>query len=129
GLAGGRVELARRVERAASALEEEVGAFPPRELATGSDITCHGVLLIRFVCRASAGPALHAAPLGRAATVVRNGGDVRDRNDLEAERIQRAHRRLAARSRSLDAHFEVLHAVLLGCAAGGLRRDLRGKGR
>jgi hypothetical protein len=42
-LAGARVELALGVEGAARALEEEVRAFPSRELAAGSDITSHGV--------------------------------------------------------------------------------------
>ena len=40
-LAGLRVELALGVERTPRALEEEVGAFPPRELAFGSGVSSH----------------------------------------------------------------------------------------
>ena len=51
---------------------------------------------------------------------------------FEADRVERAHRGFAARSRALDAHFDVLHAAFLRraaarsaatCAANGV--DLR----
>jgi hypothetical protein len=44
-LAGLVLELALRVERASRALEAEVGAFAARELAGGTDVTCHKILL------------------------------------------------------------------------------------
>src|SRR6185369_2081774 len=66
-----------------------------------------------------------SAPLRRAAAVVRDRRHVGDAADLEADRIQRAHRRLAARAGALDAHFDVLHAAFLRRASGALRGDLR----
>src|SRR5688572_5518193 len=68
---------------------------------------------------------LNAAPLRRTAAVVRYRRHVGDAADLEADRVERAHRRFAARARALDAHFDVLHAAFLGCAAGALGGDLR----
>src|SRR6185369_16670593 len=66
-----------------------------------------------------------SAPLRRAAAVVRDRRHVGDAADLEADRIQRAHRRLAARAGTLDAHFDVFHAAFLRCAPGALGGDLR----
>src|SRR3954454_923558 len=63
------------------------------------------------------------------ASVVRHGRHVGDAADLEAERVQRAHCRLAARAGTLDAHLEVLHAIFLGGATRGLSGDLRSKRR
>src|SRR6185369_6524605 len=56
-------------------------------------------------------PLLNSASLGRSAPVVRHRGDVRDAADLEAKRVERAHRGLASRARTLDAHLEVLDPV------------------
>src|ERR671912_2680330 len=70
-----------------------------------------------------------AAALGRAAAVVRLGGDVRDRADLEADGLDRADRGLTARARALDEDVDLAHAVLLGPAARGLSSLLRGVGR
>src|SRR6187399_2725134 len=70
-----------------------------------------------------------ATPLRRTAAVVRDRRDVDDVGDLVADGVQRTHRRLAARARALDAHFERLQAVLLRRAASLLRRDLRGERR
>src|SRR5690242_11010261 len=72
---------------------------------------------------------LHPAPLRWAATVMRNRRDVGNAADLQTDRVQRAHRRFAARPRALDAHFDVLDAALLRCAPGALGRDLRGERR
>src|SRR5690242_11366161 len=67
--------------------------------------------------------------LRRTAAVVRNRRDVDDVGDLVAERIQGTHRRLAARTRALDAHFQRLDAVIQRHAPSLLRRDLRGERR
>src|SRR5688500_11931204 len=69
-----------------------------------------------------------AAALGRAHAVVRDRGDVPDRGDLEADRLQRAQRRLAARTRSLDLHLERADAMLGGLLARILGGDLGGIG-
>ena len=53
---------------------------------------------------------------------MRNRRDVADRLHLEADRLQRADRRLAAGAGALDAHFERAHAEGLGGVAGGDRR-------
>src|SRR5690349_4079801 len=66
-----------------------------------------------------------AAPLGRAASVVRDGRDVGDGADLEAGGLERADRLLAAGAGSLDVDLDLAHAVLhgaLGGAVGGERR-------
>src|SRR6266576_4451150 len=65
--------------------------------------------------------ALDSAPLGRAAAVVRDGGDVGDGGDLEAGRLQRTDRLLAAGARTLHIDLDLAHAVLhrtLGRAVG-----------
>src|SRR5450830_2135216 len=61
-----------------------------------------------------------AAALRRAATVVRLRRHVLDRADLEAGRLERADRGLAARTRALDEDVDLLHAVLLRTARGSL---------
>src|SRR5580658_11111367 len=67
------------------------------------------------------------APLGRAAAIVRNRGDVLDRADLEAGRLERPDGGLPARTRTLHEHVDLAHAVLHGPAGGGLGRHLRGE--
>src|SRR5436190_3302303 len=65
--------------------------------------------------------ALDSAPLGRAAAVVRDGRDVGDGGDLEAGRLERPDRLLAAGARSLHVDLDLAHAVLhrtLGRAVG-----------
>src|SRR5256885_889400 len=54
---------------------------------------------------------LDAAPLGGAAAVVRDGGDVADERDLEAGGGDGTQRGLAARSRALHHHPDGLEAV------------------
>src|SRR5690625_300731 len=68
-----------------------------------------------------------AAALGRTGAVVRLGGDVLDRADLEAGRGQRTDRGLAARARALHEDVDLLQAVLLSPARGGLGGHLRGE--
>src|SRR6478752_9710115 len=73
--------------------------------------------------------ALDAAPLGRAAAVVRDGGDVGDGADLEAGRLERPDRLLAAGARTLHVDLDLAHAVLhrtLGRAVRRQGRRIRG---
>src|SRR5690348_16475165 len=72
---------------------------------------------------------LDPAPLGRPAAVVRHRRHVRDAADLEADRVERAHRRLASRAGALDADLDVFHSAFLRGAPGALGGHLRGEGR
>src|SRR5262249_9533528 len=74
---------------AAIALQEELHVFSTAQTTNGTDVTSHGS---------------NPAPLGRAAAVVRNRSDVANQRDLEPGGLQRAQRRLAARSRPLHVH-------------------------
>ena len=56
------------------------------------------------------GAALDAATLRRTAAVVRHRRHVGNRGNLDTERIQRADRGFAARTRALDTDFEILDA-------------------
>src|SRR5690242_9748884 len=67
--------------------------------------------------------------LGRAAAVVRRGGDVLDLPDLQAGGLQRADRGLAAGAGTLDEDVDLANAVFLRLAGGVLRRELRGERR
>src|SRR6202008_2073797 len=70
----------------------------------------------------------NAPALARTATIVRDRGHVADRGDGEARGLQRAKRRLTARTGASHFHFQRAHAVflrLLGDVFGG---DLRGIG-
>src|SRR4029079_17897033 len=65
---------------------------------------------------------LDAPPLARPATVVRLRRDVLDGHDLEACRLQRANRGLAARTRALHEDLDLLQAMfhsLTGTEVGG----------
>src|SRR6476469_4227718 len=73
--------------------------------------------------------ALDAAPLGRAATVVRDGGDVGDGADLEAGRLERPDRLLAAGARTLHVDLDLAHAVLHRTLGRAVRREGRRVGR
>src|SRR5437764_8434355 len=108
-------ELALVFQRLDAALQEQVGALATGELALGTNVTRHIVLV----------KPLDPALLRGTAAIVRNGCHVRDAGDLQSAVVERAHRRLASRSRSPDAHFHVLHAVLLGGDTGLLGRHLR----
>src|SRR3984957_8775663 len=61
-----------------------------------------------------------APTLGRAAAIMRNGGDVLNGTDLKTGRLQRPDGGLPAGARSLDEDVDLAHAVLHGTARGGL---------
>lgn len=70
-----------------------------------------------------------AATLGRTAAVVRGGRDVLDGADLETGRLKRTDGRLTTRTRALDEHVDLAHAVLLRATGGRLGGHLRGERR
>src|SRR5262249_30145746 len=69
-------------------------------------------------------PPLHPAPLGRAAAVVGDGGDVADGADLEPDRLQRADGRLAPGAGTPHEDLDRLEAALHRFAGGDLRGRL-----
>src|SRR3954453_21551160 len=75
------------------------------------------------VYRAMVSRCSDAAPLGRAASVVRDGRDVGDRAGLEAGALQGADLLLAAGAGSLDVDLDLAHAVIHGAARGAVRRE------
>src|SRR5262245_37193689 len=81
--------------------------------------------------RASGDPAargvLDAAALARPATVVRHRRDVLDADDLESRGGERPDGGFAPRTRALDVDVDLLEAVLLRAARGGLGGELRGE--
>src|SRR3954451_681134 len=83
---------------------------------------------LRFLGGALAG-ASDSAPLGRAAAVVRNRGDVLDRADLEAGRLQAPDSGLTAGAGTLDEHVDLAHPVLHRLAGRVLGGHLRGERR
>lgn len=58
---------------------------------------------------------------------MRNGRDVGDARDLDAQRVQGADRRFTAGAGALDAHFQRLDAVFQRNAASRFSGDLRGE--
>src|SRR5690349_5006831 len=64
-----------------------------------------------------------AAPLGRAAAVVRDRCDVGDGADLEACGLERADGLLAAGTRALHVDLDLAHAVLHRAASGTIGRE------
>src|SRR5438067_11730226 len=70
---------------------------------------------------------LDPAPLRRTAAVVRLRRDVGNGADLEAGGLQRPDGGLTARTRALDEHVDLLHAVLLRLAGGVPGGQLRGE--
>src|SRR4051812_13484620 len=66
-----------------------------------------------------------ATTLAGAAAVVRDRRHVTDRRDVEADRLQRAQRRFASRTRAAHHDLELLHPVLAGFLARILGGDLR----
>src|SRR3712207_3946835 len=81
-----------------------------------------------MVCSSPLRMGLDAATLGRAAAVVRDGGDVGDGADLEANRAERTDCGFPAGAGSLDEHVDALHTVLHRAATGSLGCHLRGEG-
>src|SRR6187551_3725786 len=69
------------------------------------------------------------APLGRAAAVVRDGGDVGDGAHLEAGGLEGADGLLAAGARSLDVDLDLAHAMLHGPLRGAVGGERGGIGR
>src|SRR6266545_7268666 len=65
------------------------------------------------------------APLGRAAAVVGDRGDVLDAGDLDAGVLDRADGGLTARARALHLHVDLADTVLHGPSGGGLGGHLR----
>src|SRR5437016_8320049 len=74
-------------------------------------------------------PPLHPPPLGRPASIVRNGRDILDEVDFQPGRLERADRGLAPGARSLDVDLDLAHALLHRLARGVLRREARGERR
>src|SRR5690606_2111142 len=72
---------------------------------------------------------LDTTTLRRTAAVVRNGRDVGNARNLDAQRIERAHRRFTAGAGALDAHFEGLDAIFHGNATSRFSGNLRGERR
>src|SRR6185295_4041390 len=103
---------------AARPLEEELGAFPPAEAANGFGVAGHRVLT-----------RLDAAPLGRAAAVVRDGGDVGDRADFESGGLERPDRLLTAGAGALHVDLDLAHAVLHGAPGSAVSRERSSIGR
>src|SRR5215207_1590689 len=104
---------------ALGALEEELGLLAPAEPAVRAGISRQCLLALS-----------DAAPLGGAAAVVGDGGDVLDALDLQAGGLEGADGRLPAGAGALDVHVDLADAVLLGPAGGLLGRELgRERGR
>src|SRR5258705_1141052 len=95
---------------------DEVDAQATRLARGGSCVTSHESLLL-----------LDPAPLGRTAAVVRLRRDIGNRPDLEAGGLQRPDRGIAARTRALHGHADLIHAVLLRLAGGVLGGQLSGE--
>ena len=60
---------------------------------------------------------------------MRNGGDVLDARDADAESVESADGRFAAGAGAHDAHFDVLQTEFLSNLAGVFGGHLSGKGR
>src|SRR5215469_12452492 len=110
-----RPDLDRALGRVAlGALEEELHLLAAAELAVRSRIPSH----FQFLS--------DPAPLGRAAAVVGDRGDVLDGADLQAGCLERADRGFPARAGALHEHVDLAHAVFHGAAGGCLGGHLGG---
>src|SRR5215208_6817951 len=98
---------------ALGALEEELGLLAPAEPAVRAGVSRQFLLALS-----------DAAPLGRAAAIVGDGGDVLDALDLQAGGLEGADGRLPAGAGTLDEHVDLADAVLLGPTSGLLGRQL-----
>src|SRR5262249_57136176 len=83
------------VGEAARALQEQLHPLTPAEPASGIVVDRHAILL-------------DAAPLGRAAAVVRDGRDVLDGGDLETRHLERTDGGLTAGAGTLHPHLHAL---------------------
>src|SRR4029079_16991578 len=88
---------------AAFPLEEQLHALAAAQTANGSDVSSHES---------------HSPTLGRAAAVVRNGRHIADRFHLDANRLQRANRGFASRTRALHLHLDRAQSIGLRGVAG-----------
>src|SRR5439155_561884 len=102
------------LREAARALEKQLGAFAPAQLADGTRVACH---------------ASNPPFLGRAAPVVRNRRHVADRPDLQPRAGERLNGGLAAGAGTLHAHVHALHAEVQRFARRLLGRHGGGEGR
>src|SRR4029450_7519379 len=96
-------------------------------LALGSRLQASGIARCRPVVRGPE-PVLTPSPLRRTAAVVRNRRDVANRPHLDADGLQRANRRLAARARAGHTALDRAKTKRLGGVARvdrGLRRGKR----
>ena len=96
---------------AARALQEELRALAAAESADRTGVSSH-----------DASPGLDAAPLGRAAAVVRDGRHVSDRGHFETRGLERADRLLPARARTLHVDLDLAHPVLHRLLGSGVGR-------
>src|SRR5262249_28076900 len=94
------------------ALEEQLHALAAAQLADGFGVARHR----------SDPPSLR-----RAATVVRDRGDVLDADHLDARVLDRADRRLSPGPRTLDHRVDLADTVLHRAACDRLGRELRGE--
>ena len=69
---------------------------------------------------------LHATAFARTATVVRDGRDIDDRNDFEADRLEGTDGGIATEAGTADLDDDVLQAMRHGVAGGVLSDDLCG---
>ena len=137
-LAGLGVELGLVCDRAAGALEQQVGAFAAGQFGLGAEVTCH----LSFLCviyrkplreppealarsQAAVGlERLDTTALLRAAAVVWHRCHIGDRCDTDAQCAQCAHRRLTTRTWALDFNVKVLDTLIDGSATGHFRSHL-----
>ena len=108
------IQLALGIQRATGALQEQV-----------STLAARACIWVQY--NVPCGFPLDTTTLRRTAAVVRNGRDVGDARDLDAQRVQGADRRFTAGAGALDAHFQRLDAVFQRNAASRFSGDLRGE--
>src|SRR6266705_2237979 len=97
---------------ALGALQEQLHLLSAAALAVRTGVSSHLSLL------------LDPAPLGWAAAIVRNRGDVLDRADLQAGGLQRPDGGFPPRARALDEDVDLAHAMLHRAPGGRLRCHL-----
>ncbi|AHE47769.1 hypothetical protein AH4AK4_0265 [Aeromonas hydrophila 4AK4] len=118
------VNLALRINRTNTRLQEEVGALTTAKLKLRTDISCH---LLSPTILDQVATALYAALLGRTTTVVRDRSHISNISDAETSRVQSADGRLTTGTRTFDHDFQVLHAVFFGDLTSALSSYLGSK--